>query len=94
LDWDGVGTFAMFLASGAVGVGVILLRAYKARLAATVERARIESSGDAPSLDEERIAALEGQLARLTERLDFNEQLLTGGSQDARTGIPAPDAER
>lgn len=33
VDWDGVGTFALFLSSGAVGLGFIALRAYKAKLA-------------------------------------------------------------
>ena len=45
MDWDGTGTFALFLSSGAVGVGIILLRAYKARLAAKLGWARLERAG-------------------------------------------------
>ncbi|MDX1395225.1 MAG: hypothetical protein R3195_12585 [Gemmatimonadota bacterium] len=80
MDWDGVGTFAMFFASGAVGVGVIMLRAYKARLEASLEKTRIEAESRRPELDDGRLDELENQVRRLTERLEFNEKLLERGS--------------
>ena len=80
MDWDGVGTFAMFLASGAVGIGVVALRAYKARLKAGIERARIEAESRRPVPDDGRIDDLENQVRRLAERLEFNEKLLERGS--------------
>lgn len=85
MDWDGIGTFALFMSSGAVGVGMILLRAYKAKLAANLERMRLEQSGGAPDYTQEQIRELEDRMHRLSERLDFNEKLLEGGgeSEDA-----------
>ena len=79
MDWDGIGTFALFLGSGAVGVGVIFLRAYQARLAAKLEQARLEHAADGPTLDLEHLHDLEQKVARLTERVDFNEKLLGDG---------------
>jgi hypothetical protein len=84
VDWDGVGTFALFLSSGAVGLGVIALRAYKARLANRLEVARIEAAGNGPDLDLEQISDLEMKVARLSERLEFNEKLL----EEGRPGVP------
>lgn len=81
MDWDGVGTFALFLSSGAVGVGMICLRAYKARLEARLEQARIEHASPGPSFDTEQIRELEEKVARLTERVDFNEKLLGDGRE-------------
>lgn len=84
MDWDGVGTFALFLSSGAIGVGVIVLRAYQARLAARLEIARLEHAGDGPDLDMEQIRELEQKVARLAERVDFNEKLLGDGPAEGR----------
>ncbi|MEM7415865.1 MAG: hypothetical protein AAF389_10245 [Gemmatimonadota bacterium] len=86
MDWDGIGTFALFMSSGAVGVGVILLRAYKAKLAANLERMRLEQSGEGPDYAHEQIRDLEDQLQRLTERLEFNERLLDRGPQEDEAG--------
>lgn len=83
MDWDGVGTFAMFIASGAIGVGIIALGAYKAKLASKLEWARIERERDAPDEVQEQIRGLEDQVQRLTERLDFTEKLLAPGSKDS-----------
>lgn len=81
MDWDGVGTFAMFLASGAVGVGIVALKAYKAKLASKLEFARLERDRDAPDdAMQEQIRELEDQVQRLTERLDFTEKLLASGA--------------
>lgn len=80
MDWDGVGTFAMFLSSGAVGVGIILLKAYKAKLAATLEKARLEySSGD---YAQEHVRELENEIRQLRERVEFNERLIEGRSAE------------
>ena len=40
MDWDGIGTLALFFSSGAVGVGIIALLAYKAKLTSKLEQAR------------------------------------------------------
>jgi hypothetical protein len=82
VDWDGIGTAAMFLASGAIGVGVVLLRAYKARLASKLEFARLQREGRAPDVVQEQIRDLEDQVQHLTERLDFTEKLLSSGAKD------------
>jgi len=82
VDWDGVGTFAMFLASGAIGVGVVALKAYKAKLASKLEFARLERDREAPDDHvQEQIRDLEDQVQRLSERLDFTEKLLSPGSK-------------
>jgi Mg2+ and Co2+ transporter CorA len=84
VDWDGVGTFAMFIASGAVGLGIIALRAYKARLASKLDFARLQRERDVSDEDvQEQIRDLEDQVQRLTERVDFTEKLLSSGSRDA-----------
>jgi len=73
----------MFLASGAIGVGIVALKAYKAKLASKLEFARLERGREAPDEVQEQIRDLEDQVQRLTERLDFTEKLLAPGSQDA-----------
>ncbi len=83
VDWDGIGTFALFIGSGAVGVGVILLRAYKAKLAAKLEWARLERSGRDPDYAQEQIRELEDTVRRLSERVEFNEKLITAKSATA-----------
>jgi hypothetical protein len=85
VDWDGIGTFALFLSSGAVGVAIIMLRAYKARLAAKLEWARL-AAGGGPDDAQEQIRDLEEQVRKLTERVEFNERLLEGGRP-----LPQPD---
>ena len=83
MDWDGVGTFALFLASGAVGVTVALVRAYKAKLSAELERERIRAThGPGSSEVTERLTAVEAEMERLTDRLDFTEKLLGAGRPD------------
>lgn len=79
MDWDGIGTFALFFSTGAVGVGVVVLRAYQAKLAAKLEQVRIEHSASGPDLDVEQMRDLEEKVARLTERVDFQENLLGDG---------------
>ncbi|MBW2460147.1 MAG: hypothetical protein JRH11_00785 [Deltaproteobacteria bacterium] len=80
MDWDGVGTFALFIASGGVGLGVIALKGYKASLASKLEWARLERADDVPDASHEQIRELEEQVARLTERVDFTEKLIGDGS--------------
>ncbi|MGD8282053.1 MAG: hypothetical protein PVF69_12910 [Gemmatimonadota bacterium] len=88
MDWDGIGTFALFLSSGAVGVGLIMLRAYKARLAAKLEWARLVQSGGDPDYTEEQIRDLEEQVRRLSERVEFNQKMLERG--EAQPGEDQP----
>ena len=78
MDWDGIGTFALFLSSGAIGVGLIALRAYKARLVAKLEMARLERSNETSDEALVMIRDLEDQVQRLTERVEFNEKLIAG----------------
>ena len=79
MDWDGIGTFALFLSSGAIGVGIIALRAYKAHLASKLEWARLKRTDDVPEETLGQIRDLEEQVQRLTERVDFTENLLGSG---------------
>ena len=81
MDWDGIGTAALFLSSGAVGVGVIILRAYQAKLAAKIETARLARSGGDPDYAQEQIRDLEEQVRRLGERVEFSEKLLAGDDE-------------
>ena len=90
VDWDGVGTFALFISSGAIGLGIIALRAYKAKLASKLEWARLERADDAPEQGLERIDDLEEQVQRLTERVDFTEKLLGSGRDGAEHEHQAP----
>ena len=88
MDWDGVGTFALFLSSGAVGLGFIALKAYTARLASKLEWARLERADDVAHESQERIRELEDQVRRLTERADFTERLLGEGEGRSPVGQP------
>lgn len=84
MDWDGVGTFALFMASGAVGVGMIMLRAYKAKLEARLEEKRLQQLGGVPdAVVLDHLRSLETQVKRLTDRVEFSERLLEGGGRSA-----------
>ena len=85
MDWDGVGTFAMFIASGAVGVALAALGAYKAKLASKLEFVRLQRDEDVPERVQEQIRDLEDQVQRLSERVDFTEKLLAPGSKKPGT---------
>ena len=86
MDWDGIGTAAMFLSSGVIAVSLSLLGAYRSRLASKIEMMRLQREGAAPDDHvQEQIRDLEDQVQRLTERLDFTEKLLASGSKDATT---------
>jgi len=90
VDWDGVGTFALFIASGGVGMGLIALHAYKAKLAAKLEWERLRRSSTAPDELVEQLRDLETKVHRLTERVDFTERLLGDGeSESSDTGDAA-----
>ncbi|MBT3325834.1 MAG: hypothetical protein HN396_06245 [Gemmatimonadales bacterium] len=63
MDWDGTGTFALFLSSGAIGIGIIALKASKAQLDSKLEWAKLQRVDD--SVDEdtaEHIRQLERQV--------------------------------
>jgi len=84
MDWDGIGTAAMFLSSGVIAASFALLGAYRSKLASRIEMLRLQH--ERPASDDavqEQIRDLEDQVQRLTERLDFTEKLLASGSQDA-----------
>jgi hypothetical protein len=92
MDWDGIGTAAMFMASGGFGVAVVMLRAYQAKLSSKLESERIRRSST--GTDEalvEQIRDLESQVNRLTERVDFTERLIGKGKPGSAT-TPTPDA--
>ena len=82
MDWDGVGTFALFLASGAVGISLVMLRAYKLKLEARLERERLRRQSGADSEElMDKLEALEATVDRLTDRVDFTERLIGSGEQ-------------
>lgn len=84
MDWDGVGTFALFLASGAVGISVVMLKAYGLKLKAKLEQERLRSHEASDSAELlEKVDALEAELNRLTDRVDFTEKLLGSGKPGA-----------
>ena len=89
MDWDGIGTFALFLSSGAVGLGLIMLRAYKARLAAKLEWARLVQAGDDSEYADEQIRDLEEQVRRLSARVEFNQKMLEQGEATPREDQPS-----
>ena len=81
MDMDSIGAFAMFLSTGAIGIGWIWLWAYRMKLKNGLERDKLHiSSNDA--VDELRqemhdlLAQQASQLDDLHERLDFTERLL------------------
>jgi len=77
----------MFISSGAIGLAIIALRAYKAKLASKLEWARLVRAEDNnPEQALEQILELEEQLQRLTERVDFTEKLLGDGQDVAERG--------
>jgi len=85
VDWDGIGSVALFLGWGAIGVAIVALRAYKAKLASKLDWERLRLSNiqrDADPLLAEQIQDLEMHVLRLTERVDFTERLLTEGKTD------------
>ena len=84
MDMDGIGTAAMFLSSGVIGVGLIWLAAYRTKLKVGLDRDRLHGSSD-DAVDELRqemhdlLAQQASQLDDLHERLDFTERLLSQG---------------
>lgn len=94
MDWDGVGTFAMFIATGGVGVCLVALRAYKAKLASQIEIERIRGQSAEAQSEEvaERMLRLEAVVGRLAERTEFTERLLTDRSE-APSEVDSPATE-
>ena len=81
---DSIGAFAMFLSAGGVGLGLILLSAYKAKLRAGMTQLQLDEASveSVDQLRDEMHQALSQQAAEiedLNERLDFAERLLTKG---------------
>ncbi len=92
MDFDGIGTMALFLSSGAVGVGVIILAGYRMKLKAEIEKRRLGRSNSTSDLDDlrdemrEALAHQATQIDELHERLDFAERLLARGKPDELAG--------
>jgi hypothetical protein len=84
VDWDGIGTAALFLSSGVISVGVITLRAYAMRLQHRLELERLQHSGRDDSELAETLVTMQDQMVRLNERLDFNERLLSSKESEER----------
>jgi len=83
VDWDGIGTAAFFLASGTLGVGLTLLKAYSLNLKAKIEQERIRAGAHGNDEVLEELQILTTQVQRLSERVDFTEKLVGSGQQPA-----------
>jgi len=84
MDWNGVGTFALFLSMGGVSLGLMVLAGFRMKLKQRLELQRLQggSHEEIDQLREELHDALEqqnAQISDLQERLDFTERLLTKG---------------
>lgn len=84
MDFDSIGAFALFISSGAVGAGLILLAGFRMKLKADIDKLRLGDSGR-EAMEELReelqqtIARQAAEIDELSERLDFTERLLTEG---------------
>ena len=81
MDWDGIGTAALFLASGGAVVSWTLLKAYSLKLKAKIEQERIRAGSHGTDEVLEELHALTTQVHRLSERLDFTEKLVGSGQR-------------
>ena len=81
MDWDGIGTFALFLSGGAVSLAIVAFRAYKTKLAAKLEFERLRRSSTPVDEVVEQVQALETEVRRLKERVEFSERLLSKTSE-------------
>ena len=86
MDMDGIGRFALFLSSGAIGVGLIMLAGFRIKLKnrLELERMRGESGESVDQLREEMHDIIDQQNAQITElqeRVDFTERLLAKGDK-------------
>ncbi len=66
MDMDGIGTLALFLSSGAIGVGLIMLAGFRIKL-----KNRLDDIIDHQN----------AQIAELQEQVDFAERLLAKGDK-------------
>jgi hypothetical protein len=91
MDMDSIGAFAMFLSTGAFGIGWIWLWAYRMKLKNGLEREKLRASSN-DTVEELRqevhdlLAQQASQLDDLHERLDFTERLLTQGPKKSEPG--------
>ena len=90
MDWDGIGTAALFLGTGGIGVAMIALRAYKARLDSRLEWERLRRSNPPSEEGLEQMRELETKVRWLSERVAFTERLLGKGHSE---GKASGDAE-
>lgn len=83
MDWDGIGTAAFFLSSGVVVVGAIILRAYALRLKHRLETEKLRRGDGDDSEFTETLLALQDQMSRLNDRMDFTERLLSAPDESS-----------
>ena len=86
MDMDGIGSFALFLSSGAIGIGFIILAGFRLKLKnqLELERMRGESGESVDQLREEIHDIIDHQntqIAELQERVDFAERVLAKGGK-------------
>ncbi len=86
MDMDGIGTMALFLSSGVIGAGLILLSAYRMTIKASLEKVRMQA------ISRETVEDLHHQMRRLSERVDFAERLLESGRVAQPAAKPKPSA--
>ena len=92
MEWDAIGTFAMFLAAGAASVAWTVYAGYRVKINAELERERLRATSTDAVEDIRRelhdvIAQQQAQLDELNERIDFAERMLTSG-RGAEERIP------
>jgi hypothetical protein len=97
MDWDGIGSFALFAAVGLMGAAFLLGpigRSIARRIAGREPGALDEESAARIQELEHRVAEVEqanGRITELEERLDFAERLL--GQSGAADHLPAGDKD-
>ena len=81
MDWDGIGTMALFMSSGIVGIGLIMLGAYGLKLKHRLEQDKLAQGQQHESELTDTLLVLQEQMGRLNDRMDFNERLLEKGDR-------------
>ncbi len=84
MEWDAIGTFAMFLAAGAASIAWTVYAGYRVKINSELERERLRATSTDAAEDLRRelhdvIAQQQAQLDELNERIDFTERMLASG---------------
>jgi hypothetical protein len=75
----------MFISSGAVGIGIVVLAGYRMKLKAELDKLHL-GAGSSEAIEELReefrqtVARQSAEIDEMSERLDFTERLLTQGN--------------